>query len=510
MGFSNRENSAKEIIGVYENLAKERASFEKVWADISNFAYPDSNSFVSEHFHRSRSVYDSTAVYALEKFAASMDSLLTPRGSTWHKLRVRDKDLMKLDSVQDYLSEARDVLFSARYNSGSGFASAMNEAYRNLGAYGTQIICTEECYGNGGVSIIYRSVPLSECYIETDFLGMVSGLFWKRWVPIKHLVGRFSRGNLPRRLSVELSRNPHASCSILSHFRKNEDVHNPSKYPFVVRHIDLDSREIISSGGYYEFPFHVSRFSASSREKYGYSPAMNSLADIKMLNEMSRSILRATEKLTDPPLAIAEESTMVQPNLNPGAINPGAIDNSGRLLIQPIITQSDIAPALKLMEQKRRSIEGSFWVHLFDGFTPSGQMTATEIVERIHEKSQLVSPVIARQENELFNGMISREVGILKRKGMMPPEPEELRGQSLEVEFTSPVSKLNSMGEIQGLIRSIQVAKEVSSYEPNVMDNFDMDFVVREVARINGLSSAYLSSRKQVNEKRESNKEGRL
>lgn len=499
MSLDKVEQSPDWMIEKYENLARERNSFERVWSEISDFVYPDSKGFFSKHSHRLRSVYDSTAVYALEKFASCMGSLLTPRGVTWHKLKVADKDLMKLDSVQIYLSKVRDMLFSTRYHPNSGFISAIHEAYKNLGAYGTQVVCTEESVGNGA-GINYRSIPLSECYIETDFLGMVSGLFWKRWIPVKRLKEKLG-GNLPGDLLRELKSYPDARCPILSYFSRNESGEECSKYPFIVHHINLNTGQIIFSGGYYEFPFHVSRFSASSRERYGYSPAMNSLAEIKMLNEMSKSILRAIEKLTDPPLAVAEEGTMMQPNLNPGAINPGAIDNSGKLLIQPIITQSDISPALNLMDQKRKSIEASFWVHLFDVFSNS-RMTATEIMERVHEKSQLIGPVLARQENELFGDMILREIGILKRKGILPPKPEELEGERIEIEFTSPISKLNFMSEMQSLARSIQIAREVSTHSPEVMDNFDVDAIIREIARVNGVSTSYLRSKEEVDDKR--------
>jgi hypothetical protein len=53
-------------------------------------------------------------------------------------------------------------------------------------------------------------------------------------------------------------------------------------------------------------------------------------------------------------------------------------------------------------------------------------MTATEVLKRSQEKSMLLTPLVARQQNESLSPMIERELDILIRKGKLPPIPEEV------------------------------------------------------------------------------------
>jgi hypothetical protein len=55
-------------------------------------------------------------------------------------------------------------------------------------------------------------------------------------------------------------------------------------------YICLGSREIVSEGGFRTFPYAVGRYTAEPKEVYGYSPAMTVLPEIKMVQEMTKTI----------------------------------------------------------------------------------------------------------------------------------------------------------------------------------------------------------------------------
>jgi hypothetical protein len=59
---------------------------------------------------------------------------------------------------------------------------------------------------------------------------------------------------------------------------------------------------MMSEGEYSTFPYSISRYSTSPEEVFGRGPAMQALADVKRLNKISESVLKAVDKILDPTL----------------------------------------------------------------------------------------------------------------------------------------------------------------------------------------------------------------
>src|SRR5690606_16040653 len=121
-----------------------------------------------------------------------------------------------------------------------------------------------------------------------------------------------------------------------------------ARAPFASFHVEVDERRLVGEAGFFEFPYIDYRWQPQPGQAYGEGPVMLALADIKTLNAMSKTALRAGQQAVDPPLAVADDGVTNRPNLNARAINYGAIDQNGRLRIQPIITaqRPDFAQAI--------------------------------------------------------------------------------------------------------------------------------------------------------------------
>ena len=150
------------------------------------------------------------------------------------------------------------------------------------------------------------------------------------------------------------------------------------------------------------------------------------LPDIKMLNEMSKTVIRAAHKTVDPPLLLHDDGVLGlsrggRPNLDPGALNVGGIDDQGRPKVLPLQTGARPDLGLELMEQRRKVINDAFLVTLFQILVEGPAMTATEVLERAKEKGALLAPTMGRQQSEALGPMIERELDILARvPGALP------------------------------------------------------------------------------------------
>lgn len=482
---------ADDTIRRFERLRARRSGWEHHWQEVAEFFQPRHADFVGSRApggKRAAKLFDATPVLVPQRFAAAMESLMTPRGAFWHGLKTADDGLNAHPPVRQWLDDVRRRLFRFRDGARAGFAANMGESYLALGLYGTQVLYTEE--GFGPAPVLYRSLPLAECYVDTDFTGRVDTLCRLYRLSARQAAQRWGAARLSGRAAKMLDDPAQADAEIpfLSCvFPGGERGPALAGMPFVSVHVELDQRHLVATGGYHEFPFHVSRFAQSSREAYGRGPAMTVLADAKMLNAMNRTTMRAAEKAVDPPLGIADDGDMPRPNLNPGAINPGAVSADGKPLIQPISSGARPEIGEAQMEAKRGVINDAFWMSLFRILADAPSLTATEVMERAREKAELIGPALARQETELLGPMIEREVGILGRKGLLPAPPPELDGVPLSVDYTSPMARLRRAADGAGILRTMETATAVADFRPDIWDNLDLDGMVREMADISGV-----------------------
>lgn len=113
---------------------------------------------------------------------------------------------------------------------------------------------------------------------------------------------------------------------------------------------------------------------------------MTVLPDIKMLNEMSKTVIRAAHKIVDPPLLLQEDGALQAFDMRPSALNFGGVNEQGQQLVHPLITNARVDIGMDMMEQRRKVINDAFLVTLFQILVDAPQMTATEAMLRAQER----------------------------------------------------------------------------------------------------------------------------
>jgi len=133
-------------------------------------------------------------------------------------------------------------------------------------------------------------------------------------------------------------------------------------------------------------------------------------------------------------------------------------------------------------------------------------MTATEVLSRNEEKMRLLGPVLGRLQSELLQPMIARSFGLLLRGGLLPPAPEELQGQDIEIEYVSPLAKAQKLTDLQSMLRGFEVLMQVNEIAP-VLDYLDTDKLVKYLVEVTGIPARVVRSDAEVVEMREAQQE---
>ena len=118
-------------------------------------------------------LYDATGALALTRFAAAMESMLTPRNSQWHSLQPSDPALKKRRNVQLWFEELTQMLFKYRYAPAANFASQQHENYMALGAFGTGCTFIDRLQPRYGKGLRYRAVHLGEVRFCENHQGII-------------------------------------------------------------------------------------------------------------------------------------------------------------------------------------------------------------------------------------------------------------------------------------------------------------------------------------------------
>jgi hypothetical protein len=167
------DDLVKTLLRNQDRLETERAPWESLWQEIDERVNPLGAGGWNKRSPgtvNGAGNFDVTAVESLDRFTAAMAAITIPRNTQYIRLRFGDKDLDKIPSVRRWCEAAGDRLHAIRYAPHTGFEVQAQEDFRQLGSYGTGLVYSGM---RQGVGIYYKSLHLSECWIDEDFSGRV-------------------------------------------------------------------------------------------------------------------------------------------------------------------------------------------------------------------------------------------------------------------------------------------------------------------------------------------------
>ena len=509
-----------DLLQLQAELAAERVYWEAAWRDCVDLCLPfashrydySGSSLISSRTgiamnepqaaRRSREIYDSTAVWAGERLTAGMESLITPRAQKWHTFSLDDPfGAEPSDVEEEWLDKLRDYHFNARYDARSNFSLANQKAIRSTVILGTGIIYQEENTGRKGIDQVkvpffYRHVPVIECFLGIDAFDDVDRCIRLTEFTARGAVAYFGADKVSQKVrdAAESTKNSETKYTFMHAVMPREEAGEYSSKTkdraFASFWVEVETKHLVSHSGFFSFPYHVMWWDQVDNSPYGQSAPMAILSDIKMLQSMSKAAIQSSQQMVKPPLATMAGMYNTRLNLNPGAVNGGYLDDTGRMKAQPIITGQNPSLLENILEMKRSGIRESMYVNLFQILVQNPQQTATEALIRANEKGEMLGPAGAKIETGIAKA-VDREVDIVQRKGAFEPgsplePPPSLRGKNVGVTFTGPLARLRRMQELQGVESVMTMASALGQYDPSVLDRIDGDESLEIVREIRG------------------------
>jgi hypothetical protein len=494
---------------IVQQMMTERTQFEGTWKQLSRYINPMRGRFDEDKMQDGRRrdycLLDPYPMEASGKCAAGLHSGLTSPSRPWFALGLQDKELAEYHTVKLWLEECQDVLMgiyakSNIYNmllnieaelTQFGTAAALLLEDFNTGVWARPYTCGEYA-GNvdarGRVVQFARRFKLNAWQMVDEFGEDVVSDAVRHAYRAKNLKDYF-----PVTMLIEKNADYRPDSNALLNFKYKS-------YYFE----DTQTDVFLKVSGYHEVPFLMPRWTVVANGIYGVGPGHNALGNCMQLQKIEKINCRLLEHRSDPALIVP--SSVGKVNRLPGkeTLVPDNLINGIRPLYE---ATGDRGEVMQTIQYKQQQIGAAFYNDLFVMLAQQDnpQMTAREVAERHEEKLLMLSPVLEQMHNEVLAPLTRRAFEICYRNGLLPPLPEELRGQeeSIKAEFISLLAQAQKAVGTNAMEKTLAIAGNLMGASPDVMDNLDLDAAIRAHAQMSGTPETIMRDEQEVQKMRE-------
>lgn len=504
---------ASHVIRKHGDMKSSRANWDSHWLEVTEHVIPRKKNVFDFRTQpggekRQVRVFDSTAIQANELLASALQGMLTNPSSTWFELSTGIPEIDSISSVRGWLQKASRKMVAVMNN--SNFQTQIHEVYIDLGSIGTGVLRMEE---DDDLGVRFQSRPVYEFQIRENAKGIVDIVSRETKKDSRQIKQRYNLKKAAKNLSEmdrfklnKFEEDPLKEWNMLHYVAPMEDVPKEliparaRRFKFVSIHVVEELDLVLEVGGFEEFPYAVPRWTKTSSEVYGRSPAIKSLPDIKMINEVMKTQIRAAQKSVDPALQVPDDGMLLPIRTTPGGINYYRAGTPDRVV--PLDTGSRMDLGQAFMDDVRKRIRDAFFIDQLQ-LNEGPQMTATEVLQRTEEKLRLLGPVLGRLHFELLKPLVNRTFNILARRKELPPNPPpELEGRELEVQFSSMISRAQKSSEADNITRVINIAAPVAQSAPEMLDNINPDGFLKFLGNVFNVPQEIFRSEDEVEEVR--------
>lgn len=510
------DEQKRKVIDDFEKVKSDRGNWESLWQDIAELVLPRRDFTVqkAKGEPRHNKVFDSTAIRANSQLAAGLESFLVNPRTKWFELRTGDAQLDQDGAVMQWLQDVRDRMLNHFASQESNFYPSVHEGFQDIAAFGTMTHFIGE--GRNGLPR-FNARPLSEIYVREDDENRVDTVYRKYTLSAKAAAASFGK-DTPESIQKSIERGRLGDEFEFVHAVYPRGMFDPNgpktkdNMPYASIHVLMsgkDKKTVVRESGFREFPFTVARWAKVPGEVYGRSPSMEVLPDIRMLQKMSETVLKAAQKVVDPPLLVPDDGFLNPIRTMPGGLNyyrasrgSGTANPSG---LAPMQTGGQIEIGEQLISLRQQSVQEAYLIPSILGLVNRGDsspLKATEVTARQQQSLRQLAPIVSRMQDEFLIPAVDRTFAMMLRKGLLPEAPEALQGRDIEVRFVSQAAVAQQASENDNILNWLQQILPILEVDANAAMNIDTDEFVRKAGESNNVPAEVLVDREVVQQRR--------
>lgn len=490
-------------------MDREYHRWEPYFRELRDNIQPTTGRFTDDERRTSsthlKKIVDSKARKAQRTLTAGLMSGMTSPSRPWFKLGLLDKDLQESPNVDGWLHLAETRMYDVLR--GSNIYRTLESAYRALSTYGTfagLITPSFETVVHG------HSFPMGRYRIAEGANGSIDFLHRDCRMTVHQMVERFGLENCSMRVKRHFDKgdwHQEITCLHAVEVRVDRDTSSPLPRDMPMASIYWEKGEagFLDIGGFGVRNILAPRWEQTESEAWSTnSPGMDALGDVVQLQQQHRDKAMAIQKMHNPPLMGSNTGATATHMRNiPGGITTVSTNDLSKGGLRPVYeVRPDIQWLVHDINETRERISQAFFEDLFLLTIQSDrrQVTAREIAERHEEKLLVLGPVLESLDHALLSPLIEATFHYMQQADLLPPAPDELQGQPLNVEYVSALAQAQKAVGVAPIERVVGFAGTLEQVKPGTMDLIDEEAVLRSFAEQIGPPPEVLRTREQVEE----------
>lgn len=510
--------TASIICQRYGTLKSKRHNWEWLWDECLRYCMPEEDmaAYKSWYGGEKEKPYDISGIRAAKLLGGALFSYTISRGEDWFSFRTTDKELSKDDSVQQWLSDASNILLE--YLQNSPFASASQEMLMKYPVLGTGCTYCEL----QGKSLYFREYSVVDICVSSNSKKEVDTVFREFEFTAQQAVDKWGLENVSKEVREAFQKDPYKITKYVHAVfpealdperdpKAGLDPDAPPVRPYSSYYIDIDNEAVMERGGYSSFPYAVSRWSLIGEEDYGRGPAMESLFALRMLSRATVDYIDSVEMSTFPPVFVPNNDTIDIKKMQAGEVIPLDLRDGTPVFYQ---SNTNFSMLMDFLNRHQSHVDDLFHVKQLLSLTPASEIkrdvTATEVDQRAREGLQSISPAITRLEEEHFGPTITRAFGLLLEAGIIPPPPDVMvlraaergmDGLPVDIVYTTELDRRLAQTRIASLLEAIQQMTFISQSMQQAPDaglHLNPSKIYRQILRANNVLEGTIRSEEEV------------
>lgn len=493
----------------YSTLKNHRQLYMSLWQDISENMSPSTGWFDKDKGEKKRTIdykkfIDSTPRQAISILSSGMQSGITSPSRSWFSLALSIGQRDVPNSVEIWLSSVKNLIEDIL--SASNIYQCLHQLYEEVATYGTGCMIVDPDFENvvNGITFTVGEYVLGKT--AGDKIDTFGREFCKTVGETVETFGldnvsdgvkqRYQNGDIDSKVTI--------FHMILPNVGRDAQKIDNQNMPFLsVYWEDGNDKAPLRVGGYKFFPVICPRWrTKATSDIYGMGIGQEVLGDVKMLQEMNKEKLIGLAKITRPPLQVSSNVPGTV-NMRPDGITRfnGTTDQAVRPVYQVPLDMNAVEYAIAQVEQR---INKAFYVDIFSMLqTITQEKTAREVEELHSEKLMMLGPIFEMFKMEVLDILINLIFNYALDAGIVPPAPEDIQGQELNIEYVSMVAQAQKMSGVVATNQYLGVMYNLAQANPSVLDNLNFDAITRKVAKMIGVEPIMLNDEEVVAQIRE-------
>lgn len=482
----------KEVIEQGEALFSKRSGLMSYWQEVADNFYPERADFTfvrhtGEDF--AAHLMTSYPIMVRRDLGNAFGSML--RRDEWFKLKVAREEHEDHESRQ-WLERATRLQRRAMYDRRSMFTRATSEGDQDFAAFGQCVISVEANLVNP--SLLYRCWHLKDVAWCEGYDGQIDSVY-RKWSPaLRQIVQLFGDDALHPSHKTALTKTPLKEVRCMHAVVPGERY--GERFPWVSVYVDCETQHVMKFEPMNYMMYVIPRWQTVSGSQYAYSPAtVAALPDSRLIQSMTEVLLTAGEKAVDPPMIAVQEAIRSDVNIRRGGItwvDAEYDERLGEVLREINQNKSSLPFGFEMQDRIREDIASAFYLNKLTLPIMAGDMTATEVSQRVEEYIRQSLPLFEPMEMEYNGQLCDRTFEVLMLNGAFTDIPRALQDQEVTFTFESPIRAADDRKKGNRFREAIDLATIGGSIDPTLSANLDFHTAFRDALSGVGVSAEWI------------------